>query len=198
DVFARLAQASDAFGDKTGDGSRGIEPVGAGGLAAGESGVANGQPVGATIATRGVKRAALRFLQHYWVNSGIAVGLMLLLGMTNGYAVVWNIFGSANQLLAALALWVGMIWLMKHGRRYWFALAPAIFMFVTSMTMLVLLLVKKYIPGWQAGDTGMMVLLIADVIVLSMTMGILALTFRSWLGKRAVAAVVRPSGQMQS
>ncbi len=122
---------------------------------------------------------------------------MLLLGMTNGYAMVWNIFGSANQLLAALALWVGMIWLMSKGRQYWFALVPAVFMFVTSMTMLVSLLVKKYIPGWQAGQSGMLALLIADVIVLSMTVGILVLTFRNWLGKRTLAVVGRPSEEIQ-
>jgi carbon starvation protein len=197
DVFARLAEASDAFGDKAASGSRRIEPAGAGGLAVGEPSVTPAKAAAASIPTRGVKRAALRFLQYYWVNSGIAVGLMLLLGMTNGYAVVWSIFGSANQLLAALALWVGMIWLMQRGRQYWFALVPAVFMFVTSMTMLVRLLVTKYIPGWQAGKTGMMALLIADVIVLSMTVGVLALTLRNWLGKRSVAAVGHAAPEAQ-
>ena len=112
-----------------------------------------------------------------------AVALMLLLGLGNGYAVVWNIFGSANQLLAALALWVGMIWLMSQGRRYWFALVPAVFMFATSMTMLVRLLMK-YLDGWKAGKSGMPALLIADVVVLTMTAGVLALTVRNWLAKK--------------
>ena len=110
------------------------------------------KPAAAAIPTRGVKRAALQFLQHYWVNSGIAVGLMLLLGLTNGYTVVWNIFGSANQLLAALALWVGTIWLMSKGRQYWFAVVPAVFMFVTSMTMLVWLLVNEVHPRLAGGQ----------------------------------------------
>jgi carbon starvation protein len=153
---------------------------------------------GRSLPARGLARAASRFLQFYWVNSGIAVALMLLLGLTNGYAVVWRIFGSANQLLAALALWVGTIWLVSKKRQYWFALLPAGFMFVTSMTMLVRLLVTQYIPGWQAGQSGMVTLLIADVLVLSMTAGILVLTVRNWLAKGTLATIGRPSEEMHA
>ncbi|NLZ06023.1 MAG: carbon starvation protein A [Phycisphaerae bacterium] len=196
DVFARLTAASDAFGDGGESGSQRIEPAGTGGLAVTEPPVRYVKPTAAPVPSRGVKRAALLFLQHYWVNSGIAVGLMLLLGLTNGYSVVWNIFGSANQLLAALALWVGTTWLMSKGRQYWFAIVPAAFMFVTSITMLVWLLAKKYIPGWQAGESGMLALLIADVIVLAMTAGILGLTLKNWLTKGTLATVARPAHEM--
>jgi carbon starvation protein len=123
---------------------------------------------------------------------------MLLLSLGNGYAMVWSIFGSANQLLAALALWVGMIWLMSKGRPYWFALVPAVFMFATSMTMLVQLLRKTYIPGWQAGNSGMLALLIADVVVLTMTAGVLALTLRNWLGRRTLSAVGGETREVQA
>ncbi len=186
DVFARPTQATGV--DESAAAPQRFEPAGAGGLAVSEP-PARGAPPAATIPTKGAKRVVLRFLQLYWVNSGIAVGLMLLLGLTNGYAVVWKIFGSANQLLAALALWVGTIWLMSKGRQYWFAIIPAVFMFATSMTMLVWLLVKRYIPGWQAGQTGMAALLIADLIVLSMTVGVLALTLKNWLTKGTAAAI---------
>jgi carbon starvation protein len=196
DVFARLVTTSDAFADSVDSGSQRIEPSGAGGLAVSEPPVRYAKSAAAAIPTQGAKRAVLQFLQHYWVNSGIAVGLMLMLGLTNGYTVVWSIFGSANQLLAALALWVGTIWLMSKGRQYWFALVPAVFMFATSMTMLVRLLVMRYIPGWRAGQTGMAALLIADVIVLSMTVGVLAVTFRNWFAKGAPASVGCPSEEM--
>jgi carbon starvation protein len=187
DVFARPVEV-------TGGGEQ-IELAGADGLTVSERPMRYAASAAGAISTKGMRRAALRFLQYYWVNSGIAVGLMLLLGLTNGYAVVWKIFGSANQLLAALALWVGTTWLMSKGRQYWFAIVPAGFMFVTSMTMLVWLLVKKYIPGWHAGQTGMGALLIADVIVLSMTSGILILTLKNWLVKGTLAAVGRTSGE---
>ncbi len=196
DVFARPVAAVAAATDGSNAAPQRIEPTGAGGLAVTEPPVRYAQPTGEGIPTRGVNRAILRFLQLYWVNSGIAVGLMLLLGLTNGYSVVWNIFGSANQLLAALALWVGTTWLMSKGRQYWFAIVPAVFMFVTSITMLVWLLAKKYIPGWQAGQSGMLALLIADVIVLAMTAGILGLTLKNWLMKGTLATVARPTHEM--
>jgi carbon starvation protein len=174
-----------------------IEPVGAGGLAGGALPLENEVSASAGVPTRGLKRAVLTSLRWYWINSGIAVALMLLLGLGNGYAVVWSIFGSANQLLAALALWVGTIWLMRKGRQYWFALVPAVFMFATSMTMLVQLLRKTYLPGWHAGQRGMLALMIADAVVLAATAGILGLTVRTWLGRRSFAAVGRASGQTQ-
>ncbi|HSW00580.1 MAG TPA: carbon starvation CstA family protein [Sedimentisphaerales bacterium] len=174
-----------------------IEPVGAGGLAVGAFPERLAASASGGVPTRGVKRAVLQILQRYWVNSGIAVALMLLLGLGNGYAVVWSIFGSANQLLAALALWVGMIWLMSKGRQYWFALVPAVFMFATSMTMLVRLLMK-YFDGWQAGKSGMLALLIADAVVLSMTVGILALTLRNWLVRRPPSPLGGAGEQVQA
>jgi carbon starvation protein CstA len=197
DVFARPVATTGVLAGDSDSGSQRIEPAGAGGLAVSEPPVREARSVAEAVPTKGVKRAALRFLQLYWVNSGIAVGLMLLLGLTNGYSVVWKIFGSANQLLAALALWVGTTWLLSKGRPYWFAVVPAVFMFTTSMTMLVWLLFKRYIPGWQAGQTGMAALLVADVIVLSMTIGILVVTVKNWLGKGALAAIARPSEPVQ-
>ncbi|MBN1508109.1 MAG: hypothetical protein JW955_14755 [Sedimentisphaerales bacterium] len=198
DVFARPVEAAGVLAGGNDAVPQRIEPAGAGGLAVSEPPVRYTTSSAAAIPTKGVKRALLRFLQFYWVNSGLAVGLMLLLGLTNGYAVVWKIFGSANQLLAALALWVGTIWLINKGRQYWFAVVPAVFMFATSMTMLVWLLLKRYIPGWQAGQAGMAALLIADVIVLSMTVGILIMTFKNWYSKGGLAAVSRPIGGVQS
>lgn len=192
DVFAQPKGTAAAAAD-----SEPIELAGTDGLTVGAPPLRMATPAGAALPASGVRRAVLRFLQFYWVNSGLAVGLMLLLGLSNGYAVVWKIFGSANQLLAALALWVGTTWLMSKGRQYWFAMIPAVFMFITSITMLVWLLVKRYIPGWQAGQTGMSALLVADVIVLSMTAGVLVLTLRNWLAKGTLAAVCRSSQETQ-
>jgi carbon starvation protein len=199
DVFARPAEPAGARAEGGGPRPQPLELAGADGLTISEPSVRYAATSAvAAVPTKGLTRAALRFLQYYWVNSGIAVGLMLLLGLTNGYAVVWKIFGSANQLLAALALWVGTTWLMSKGRQYWFAIVPAVFMFVTSMTMLVWLLVKKYIPGWQAGQTGMAALLVADVLVLAMTVGILVLTLKNWLVKGTLAGIDQPPEETYS
>ncbi|MCF7957117.1 MAG: carbon starvation protein A [Phycisphaerae bacterium] len=132
------------------------------------------------IQTRGLTRASLTFLKYYWVNSGIAVGIMLLLALTNSYQAVWKIFGSANQLLAALALLIATTWLLKKRRFIWCTLLPAIFMLVTSITMLIRLLVTDYLPGVQNGTPGKLPLLTANIIVLAMTTGIIALILKCW------------------
>ena len=128
-------------------------------------------------------RSLLSFLKHYWVNSGIAVGLMLLLGWGNGYKVLWQIFGSANQLLAALTLVVATAWLVAKKRPVWYTLLPAIFMLATSAWMLLRLLATKYLPGWPKTAP----LAITAVIVLAMTVGIVGSAVLRWTHRNATA-----------
>lgn len=54
------------------------------------------------VQTPGLWRAVLQLPRNYWVNSGIAVALMLLLDYGNGYLALWRVWGSANQLPAAI------------------------------------------------------------------------------------------------
>jgi len=63
-------------------------------------------------------------------------------------------------------------------------LLPAIFMLITSVTMLVRLLVVKYLPDWP----GSAALVVADVLILALTAGLLGLIGRRLLMKRAVTA----------
>lgn len=58
----------------------------------------------------------------------------------NGYQLVWPIFGSANQLLAALALLSLAVWLKQTGRSYKMAIYPMIFMFAATLSALLLLI----------------------------------------------------------
>lgn len=53
------------------------------------------------------------------------------------YKLIWPLFGATNQLLAALALMTVVVWLKSTGRKYWFALVPALFMFITTFYALI-------------------------------------------------------------
>jgi carbon starvation protein len=53
------------------------------------------------------------------------------------FRTFWTIFGTSNQLLAALTLVGVSVWLWRTGRPVWFALAPAVFMLITTATALV-------------------------------------------------------------
>jgi carbon starvation protein len=127
------------------------------------------------IRTTGMTRAVLQLLKNYWVNSGIAVGLMLALGIGSGYLKLWKMFGASNQLLAALALLICTTWLYKRGRPIKYTLIPALFMLVTATSALVIILFK-----YMGSDEKPWPLMIADVLVLVLTTGICLLTIRSW------------------
>ena len=183
DVFADAAQAASAPAAA----DRGAtELIGTGGLTVEKPRIAERVPPAAAIATSGMQRWIFRLLRQYWVNSGIAVGLMLLLALTGGYNTVWKIFGSSNQILAALALMVATCWLMARSRPIWYTLLPALFMLATAVSALVWELTNVYLPGWPEKAP----LAVTAVIVLAMTAGILVCVIGRWAraGRTAAAA----------
>jgi carbon starvation protein len=108
------------------------------------------------------------WLKSYYFNSALSVALMLLLASTNAYIIIWPIFGTANQLLAALTLIAVSAWLMIRGRNFWFTILPALFMLVTTLASLLLLLFTKYLPtsNWP--------LIVADLLLLVLSFGLAA------------------------
>jgi carbon starvation protein len=118
-------------------------------------------PPAAPIRTTGTFRAFLKFLTHYWVNSGIAVGLTLLFAFSSGIMSLWGLFATSNQLLASMVLSLATLWLLRQGRRAWFVAIPAVLMLVTTAASLVLQLLK-FGSGPKANTT----LLVADIVLM--------------------------------
>ena len=54
----------------------------------------------------------------------------------NGFHVLWQYFGWANQSLAAMALWTATIYLSRLKRNYYITLIPAVFMTMVTVTFL--------------------------------------------------------------
>jgi carbon starvation protein len=113
------------------------------------------------------------FMRKYWFNSGLSVLLMFLLAYFNAFTLIWPIFGSANQLLAALSLIAVSVWLYWRGRRSCFTLVPAIFMVVTTLASLAYLLFDKYLPAGNA------ILVLADILLILLAFGVIALSVRT-------------------
>ena len=55
-----------------------------------------------------------------------------------GYMNIWPLFGSANQLLASLVLIGLAVFLRTTGRKGWMLYGPMVFMFLATMTALVM------------------------------------------------------------
>ncbi|MGQ9810899.1 MAG: carbon starvation CstA family protein [bacterium] len=88
-----------------------------------------------------------QMLLNRYFNSMLCVVLMYVLARTNAFLSIWPIFGTANQLLAALTLTTVTVWLSMRGKNPIITLAPAIFMLLTTIASLIQLLMKKYIPS---------------------------------------------------
>ncbi|HEY8514240.1 MAG TPA: carbon starvation CstA family protein [Candidatus Binatia bacterium] len=54
------------------------------------------------------------------------------------YRVFWTLFGTSNQLLAALTLLGVSVWLRKSGRRAWYTLVPMVFVMAITVWSLVI------------------------------------------------------------
>ncbi|MBQ8692189.1 MAG: hypothetical protein IJ520_03500, partial [Synergistaceae bacterium] len=74
-------------------------------------------------------------------NNYIATALTLVLAYAlclAGYASIWPLFGAANQLLAALVLVSLSVFLKMTGRKGWMLYVPMTFMFIVTMSALLI------------------------------------------------------------
>ena len=78
-----------------------------------------------------------KVLANPYVATIITVVLGIALGM-NGYEKIWALFGSANQLLAALGLLAVATWLGRIGKNNKMFLIPMAFMLVVTIASLIL------------------------------------------------------------
>jgi len=81
------------------------------------------------------------------VGTAVAVLLGGLLTLSGQFSQIWPIFGSANQLLAALALLAVSVWLYTSGKKIWYTVIPMIFMFTVTSSALVMLIQKNIEQG---------------------------------------------------
>ncbi len=72
--------------------------------------------------------------------AGATAGVPLVILLTaepGSWRTFWTLFGTANQLLAALTLLGISVWLKRSGRRCWYTVIPMIFVMVVTLTALV-------------------------------------------------------------
>ena len=112
-------------------------------------------------------------LRSFWFNSALSVALMWVLAYSNAFSTLWPIFGTANQLLAALGLIAVSAWLLMKGRKYAFALIPAIFMVATTMASLLILL-RNYV------NNSNYILMVTDVLLFLLSVAVIVLAVRTF------------------
>ena len=120
-------------------------------------------------------------LRNQHVASFVSIALAILLVMTGTWIYLWQLFGAANQLMAALSLLLVTLWLVSVGKKWVFAGIPMIFMYVTTVASIVVtaynLYFNVYLPNLQAGRTlpaagsGLMVLVSVLLVVAALCIG---------------------------
>ena len=128
-----------------------------------------------------------KVLTNPLVATVITVVLGITLGM-NGYGKIWALFGSANQLLAALGLLAVATWLGNIGKNNKMFLFPMVFMLVVTISSLVIN-TKTQIGVISAGgaDWGPYVQAILGVLLVVLAI-VLAIEGISTMSKQKKAA----------
>ena len=107
-----------------------------------------------------------KIFNNRWVASAVILMLASVLGATEGYKVIWPIFGASNQLVAALALIIVSSYLVGLKRPSKFTLYPAYFMLITTLAALIYQGQKFFLSGKiLLGSVSILLILLAGVIV---------------------------------
>jgi len=119
------------------------------------------------------------FLKTNWlpgnlITSGIIVIAWGYFIYTGTVATIWPMFGTANQLLATIALAIGTSFIINRGRvKYaWVTILPMIFVGVTTLTAAFLNIKNIYLPQVHVKET-----LVPGVINLALTGAIIICVF---------------------
>lgn len=117
-----------------------------------------------------------KVFKSYLFNSGLCVMAMFFFAYTNAYLTIWPIFGTGNQLLAALTLLTIGAWLINRGLNSAFVLIPAAFMLITTMASLLMLFFTRHIPSQNIP------LIIVDLVLLILSISMVAKVISILLG----------------
>lgn len=100
------------------------------------------------------------------------------------WRVFWNLFGTSNQLLAALALLGVTVWLRHLGKSLWYTLGPTILMLVMT-TWSLGFTIDAHMTRWRQGP-------LAAVHQVELGVAVLLLALAVWLVVEAALVARRP------
>ncbi len=120
--------------------------------------------------------------------AGSALALASLNGGKGGMAL-WPVFGTTNQLLAALALIVISFWLLRSGRPVVYTFVPMIFMLVMT-TAAMLANIKTFVQKALAGGgTTDYVLAVVACLIFLLALWLVVEAAAAWMRLRSAARV---------
>jgi carbon starvation protein len=105
--------------------------------------------------------------------------LTIALVLTGTWVYLWQLFGAANQLMAALSLLIVTVWLREQKRNPSFALWPMLFMYVTTLAativtarnLFVTIAIKEGMSALPVAGAWAMILISALLFVAALFIG---------------------------
>ncbi|MBC7326803.1 carbon starvation protein A [bacterium] len=83
----------------------------------------------------------LGFMKNMYLNTLVVIGLATYLAL-GPWQKLWQIFGTSNQLVAAISLLIISVWLLIRKKSFVFTILPAIFMLTVTLSALLIQLLK--------------------------------------------------------
>ena len=135
-------------------------------------------------------------VKNMHVSSIISMLLALALVMTGTWVYLWQLFGAANQLMAALSLLVVTVWLKSEKRNPAYALWPTVFMYITTLAATVVTARNLYETiAIKAGMSSISVIGAWAMIIVSALLLVAALLigYDGWKAYQRYAAGGKPT-----
>jgi carbon starvation protein len=108
----------------------------------------------------------------------VLVPLGFLLGAKQGsFRLFWSLFGTSNQLLAALSLLAICVWLKKQGRPIWYVVGPMVL--VMAVTVVALIWQARALATFPLGSTPWINGFVS-AILLALAIALVIFAFREW------------------
>ena len=112
---------------------------------------------------------AFPVFRNMHVSTLFSMFLTMLLVLTGTWVYLWQLFGAANQLMAALSLLIVTVWLRSEKRNPSFALWPTVFMYLTTIAATLVTarnLFVTIVPKGGASAVGAWAMILISVFLL--------------------------------
>jgi carbon starvation protein len=115
-------------------------------------------------------------LKNVHVATIVSMVLTVLLVLTGTWVYLWQLFGAANQLMAALSLLIVTVWLKEQKKNPAFALWPTVFMYITTLAATLVTARNLFVTivpqgGFAAGGAWAMIFISALLFVSALLIG---------------------------
>jgi len=115
-------------------------------------------------------------LKNMHVSTLVSMVLTILLVLTGTWVYLWQMFGAANQLMAALSLLIVTVWLREQKKNPAFTLYPMLFMYVTTLAATYVTARNLYVTivpkgGIAAGGAWAMIIIAVLLFVAALFIG---------------------------